>query len=96
MTDLKEIVGELNDAERYLGQSRNMLSCPYLTGGNTCISGCWSEPRCITKEPVGGWEGQARASALWARDLAKELRGHHGLVKRARDITRHAARLELA
>jgi hypothetical protein len=29
--------------------------CPFYTRGAKCASGCWSEPHCVTGEPVGGW-----------------------------------------
>jgi hypothetical protein len=43
---------------------RDPSHCPYYRGFNrpdapgrdvTCRSGCWSEPSCITDEPLNGW-----------------------------------------
>ena len=85
---------EMEEVGRALNTAHGMLTCPYLTSSGVCVSGCWSEPRCITDEPIGGWEADARESARscanWARDLAYEVRGQHGLVKHARDIMRQA------
>ncbi len=32
--------------------------CPYYTRGKKCATGCWSEPSCITDEPMRGWPWQ--------------------------------------
>jgi hypothetical protein len=44
-------------ADTYPEPEHPMLSCPYRagTGDRKCVSGCYSEPRCITDEPEGGW-----------------------------------------
>lgn len=89
---------DLDEAERALIVPHSMLTCPYLrTGAEPCVSGCWSEPRCITDELIGGWEADvrenARSVAEWARDIAYEARGRHGLVKRARDVMRRAEKM---
>jgi len=86
---------ELAQAEADLSAPHMMLSCPYLlTGTEPCVTGCWSEPRCITEEPVGGWESDVRTGARYiaeiCRDIAYEARGDHRLVKRARDLMRQA------
>jgi hypothetical protein len=96
----KTIMHEFGEIERSLTTPHSMLTCPYLrTGTEPCVSGCWSEPRCITDEPMGGWESDARENAYscatWARDLAYEARGHHGLVKHARDLARWAEKVTL-
>lgn len=38
-------------------------TCPYIRHGGKCRTGCWSEPHCITGEPLNGWP--------WQRLLAK-------------------------
>jgi hypothetical protein len=86
---------ELAQLEADLGAPQMMLSCPYLlTGTQPCVTGCWSEPRCITDEPAGGWQSEVRTGALYiaeiCRDIAYEARGNHRLVKRARDLMRQA------
>jgi len=87
------LLRELDEAEAALRTPHSMLNCPFLTSG-TCVSGCWSEPRCITDEPIGGWESDvkesARSVADWCRDIADEATGRHGIVKHARDILRQA------
>lgn len=30
-------------------------TCPYFRRGAKCATGCWSEPFCITQEPLRGW-----------------------------------------
>lgn len=30
-------------------------TCPYARRGAKCRSGCWSEPFCVTQEPLRGW-----------------------------------------
>lgn len=77
------LLRELDEAEAALHTPHSMLNCPYLrTGTEQCVSGCWSEPRCITDEPIGGWEADVRQSARsvadWCRDIAYEARGRHG------------------
>lgn len=89
---------QLDEAETALHAPHSMLECPYLkTGTEPCVSGCWSEPRCITDEPIEGWEADVRESARsvaeWARELAYEARGNHGLVKHARDLARQAEKV---
>ncbi len=92
-----QILRGLNEVEQGLDMPHQMLACPYIVSGGTCVTGCWSEPRCVTEEPIGGWESGARESAAsfagWARELAWEARGCHGLVKRARDVMRRAEKL---
>ena len=80
---------ELRGAEGVLNEAMTMAACPYyLTGDSPCLSGCWQEPRCITEEPAYGWSGQSVGP--WVRDLLKDARGNHKLVKRARDLMRRA------
>jgi hypothetical protein len=33
-------------------------TCPYYVRGAKCASGCWSEPSCVTGEPLAGWPWQ--------------------------------------
>lgn len=92
------ILSDLGQAEQALTAPHSMLTCPYRrTGIEPCVSGCWSEPRCITAEPTGGWESDvwenARSVADWCRDIAAEAAGQHGLVKRARDLMRRAEKV---
>ena len=88
---------ELDNVEAALDTPHTMLACPYIVSGGTCVTGCWSEPRCITEEPIGGWESEVRWNANmcadWAADIAYEARGKHGIVKHARDIRRRALKL---
>ena len=77
--------------------------CPYLRqdgsmgrhGPNTCLGGCWEEPRCITTEPEGGWGSlkrgrERRRDALraygplnrWERLQARERRRKHRAYRR--------------
>lgn len=91
---------ELYQCEHMLYGANAMASCPYLlTGTEPCETGCWEEPRCITDEPARGWAEQAQydadAAAHWARNIACDARGQHGLVKAARDLMRHAERMAL-
>lgn len=92
-----QFLRELDEVEAALDTPHAMLACPYLVGGNTCASGCWSEPRCVTEEPIDGWETDVRRNADrcadWAAELAYEARGKHGIVKHARDIRRRALKL---
>lgn len=30
-------------------------TCPYYRRGRKCASGCWSEPICVTGQPLKGW-----------------------------------------
>lgn len=90
---------ELRQCRNMLGPALGMAACPYFQNADkgVCRSGCWEEPRCYTEEPPGGWQEQAKrdawAAACWARDIARDARGNHGLVKAARDLTRRAERM---
>lgn len=89
MSDLDrcEISAILSDAF----EAQTMLSCPYLrTGRDQCVTGCWQEPRCITNEPMGGWEDQVYSVAENLRFMAGQARGDHGSVKFLRDSARFA------
>ena len=47
----------LEEADREMAEEAlSRSSCPYRAGG-TCDQGCYSEPACITDEPVEGWAG---------------------------------------
>lgn len=68
----------------------DLAQCPYLHGG-TCVSGCHSEPRCLTEAPVDGWEAPLLRSELnrmvdviqeaseepWAEHVAPDYRLLH-------------------
>lgn len=45
------------ESRRYLKEEEEgtLAGCPYYRGKGTCESGCWTEPMCITDEPLGGW-----------------------------------------
>lgn len=91
---------ELRQCRNMLGSALSAAACPYYrTGTEQCVTGCWEEPRCITNEPLEGWEEQARrdadAAAGWARDIAHDARGDHRLVKAARDLMRQAQKAAL-
>jgi hypothetical protein len=48
-----------------------MLDCAYRVSGGTCSSGfCYTEPSCITDEPVGGW----RRRDQYGRFVKKDVR----------------------
>lgn len=81
---------DLAEVEDAINSPSTMAACPYFLRGGQCETGCWLEPRCITEEPTGGWGSDLYQTAEWARDLAYEARGHHKLVKRARDLVRRA------
>jgi hypothetical protein len=36
--------------------ARTMLNCPYYRDEGVCVTGCQSEPYCVTGQPKGGWE----------------------------------------
>jgi hypothetical protein len=40
----------------------SMVQCPYYRGEGTCNMGCYSEPACITDQPLEGWEAQITAA----------------------------------
>jgi hypothetical protein len=60
--------------------------CPYYqgTGDRTCKSGCWEEPRCVTDEPLGGYQPRQHnvpnAILLWHRETTRE--GMHHVAAR--------------
>lgn len=54
-----------------------MLACPYLMHGGTCVTGCTSEPSCMTDAPAGGWESLIREPVTPARETPPAPRCEH-------------------
>lgn len=87
------VLRDLEDAQRALHDALTMDYCPYLTRGAACVSGCWSEPRCITEGPP-----PVKECARWVQDEARHAQHHltaHGDKKHARDVRRWAQKTEV-
>ncbi len=88
-----QVLLNLDDAVRSLHDALTMDYCPYLTHGGQCVTGCWSEPRCITEGPP-----PVKQAARWVQDEARFAQRHltsHGDIKHARDIKRWAQKIEV-
>ncbi len=49
---------EITDGHLVGAPIDDMSDCPYYQGTGICESGCYSEPRCKTEEPIDGWPSQ--------------------------------------
>ncbi len=59
-----------------------LAACPYYagTGKQTCQSGCWQEPSCITDKPSGGWESEVYTQHNKPNPILLAVRaGSHGV-----------------
>jgi hypothetical protein len=69
--ELPESYSPLESLLVALRETRLMHACPYLNGTGTCVTGCWTEPHCITDCPDrDGWQPEiTRLELLVAMEL---------------------------
>lgn len=42
-------------------EAMGMVRCPYYQRDQKCDRGCYSEPECVTCQPLEGWEERIRS-----------------------------------
>lgn len=58
-----------------------MHSCPYLNGVGACLTGCQTEPRCITSAPnQEGWLTQIEELKSAIDDELEKMKNNVGIV----------------
>lgn len=88
-----DLLLNVSEAAQALCDALTTEFCPYLRGEGACVTGCWTEPQCITNGPP-----PVLNSARWVQDEARHaelgLTGH-GDVKHVRDVRRWAQKIEV-
>ena len=71
--ELPELLDPIESLWVAFRATRETAACPYLNGKGTCVTGCRTEPSCITDCPDGeGWGPEiGRIEALIAHDLER-------------------------